>query len=77
MAFASSVLVLKLAHLLAGILANIAPSFNFPFTDVMAKAEEFANGLWPVFLMPVGLIIGIGVLNYVIKAIRSALSTFS
>lgn len=52
-------------------------TWDFPFTDVMGQAETFANSLWPVFVMPIGLIIGIGVLNYVIRAVRSAIGNFS
>lgn len=67
------------ASMLAALLAKVVflLSWDFPFTDVMGNAETFANALWPVFVMPIGLLIGIGVLNYVIRAVKSSLGSFS
>jgi hypothetical protein len=82
-------MITALASLIAGIAGGLSPSvaihlalgilasWTFPFSDVMTQAQEFANALWPVFVMPIGLLVGIGVLNYVIKAVRSALGSFS
>jgi hypothetical protein len=51
-------------------------SFNFDFSQVWTQASDFANNMWPVFVIPLGIILGVGVLNFVIKGIKSAIGSF-
>jgi hypothetical protein len=40
-------------------------SFNITFAPVMAFASDMFNALWPVFTIPLGLILAFGIINWV------------
>jgi len=52
------------------------PEVSLDFTQVWNQAISFLNNLWPVFAIPLGIILGIGLLNFVVKAVKSAVSSF-
>lgn len=43
-------------------------SFNLDFTGVFSFASQIVNGLFPVYLVPLGITLGIGILGVIIKA---------
>jgi len=45
---------------------------NIDFTAVMEQAFTITNQLWPVFAVPLGIILGFSILDKVLKAIRGA-----
>jgi hypothetical protein len=51
-------------------------SLSLDFGQVWAQASEFVNNLWPVFVIPIGLLLGVGMLNFIMKALKGALSNF-
>jgi hypothetical protein len=48
-------------------------SLSLDFTQVWGQASDFVNNMWPVFIVPIGIVLGVGILNFIIKAVRSAL----
>jgi hypothetical protein len=48
-------------------------SFDLDFTQVWTQASNMVNNLWPIFVIPIGMILGIGILNFIVKTIKSAL----
>lgn len=51
-------------------------SLSLDFSQIWTQASDFVNNLWPVFMVPLGFILGIGILNFIIKALRGALGHF-
>lgn len=51
-------------------------SLDLDFTQVWTQASNFVNNMWPVFMVPLGIILGVGILNFIIKAVKGALSHF-
>lgn len=51
-------------------------SLSLDFSQVWTQASDFVNNLWPVFMIPLGIILGVGILNFVVKALKGALSHF-
>lgn len=51
-------------------------SLSLDFNDVWAQASSFVNNLWPVFVIPIGLLLGVGMLNFIMKALKGALIHF-
>ena len=47
-------------------------SLSIDFTAVMNQAFTIANQLWPVFAVPLGIILGFAILDKVLKAVRGA-----
>lgn len=43
-------------------------SFNLDFSGVFATASQMVNGLFPVYLVPLGITLGIGILGIIVKA---------
>jgi hypothetical protein len=48
-------------------------SFDFDFDAVMTNASAVFNGLMPIFAWPIGITLGLGLIAYVVDAIRSAI----
>jgi hypothetical protein len=46
-------------------------SFNLDFSGVFANASAIVNGLFPVYLVPLGITLGIGILGVIVKAFSS------
>ena len=47
-------------------------SLSLDFTSMLGQAGEIINGLWPVFIIPVGVALGMGLLSKIISEIRKA-----
>lgn len=43
-------------------------SFSLDFTGVFDMASQLINGLFPVYLVPLGISLGIGILGLVVSA---------
>lgn len=43
-------------------------SFSLDFGGVFRSASQIVNGLFPVYLVPLGITLGIGILGVVVKA---------
>jgi hypothetical protein len=48
-------------------------SLSLDFTSLLGNAGEIINGLWPVFIFPVGIALGIGLLNKIVQMIQRLL----
>ena len=48
-------------------------SLNLDFSNLWSQASEFVNNLWPIFVIPLGMILGIGILGFIVKAVKSAI----
>jgi hypothetical protein len=46
------------------------------FSKVWEQAIQFVNMLWPIFVIPIGLVLGVGLLNFVVRTVRGAISSF-
>jgi nitrate reductase NapE component len=44
-------------------------SFNIDFTSMLETASDLVNGLWPVFVVPIGFALAFGLINWIYKAI--------
>lgn len=51
-------------------------SLNLDFTNIWEQASSFVNNMWPVFVVPIGLLLGIGILNFIVKTVRQAITHF-
>lgn len=47
-------------------------SLSLDFSDMLNQAGTIINGLWPVFIVPVGIALGMGLLSKIIGEIRKA-----
>ena len=47
-------------------------SLSLDFSGMLSQAGEIINGLWPVFILPVGIALGMGLLSKIIGEIRKA-----
>ncbi len=43
-------------------------SFSLDFSGVFSNASQIVNGLFPVYLVPLGITLGIGILAIVVRA---------
>jgi hypothetical protein len=48
-------------------------SLTLDFSGLWSQAGEFVKNLWPVFVIPLGMILGIGILGFIVKSVKSAL----
>lgn len=48
-------------------------SFTLNFSAVFTNASSIVNGLFPVYLVPLGITLGIGILGVIVKAFGSIL----
>lgn len=46
-------------------------SFSMDFTNVWTMASTLINGLFPVYLVPLGISLGIGLLGIIVRAFSS------
>jgi hypothetical protein len=47
-------------------------SLSLDFTSLLGQAGTIINNLWPVFIIPVGIALGMGLLSKIIGEIRKA-----
>ncbi len=43
-------------------------SFSLDFSGVFIMANTIINGLFPIYLVPLGIALGIGILSVIVKA---------
>jgi hypothetical protein len=43
-------------------------SFSLDFSGVFSNASQIVNGLFPVYLVPLGITLGIGILGVIVRA---------
>jgi hypothetical protein len=48
-------------------------SFDMDFTPVLSMASSLFNGLWPIFTIPLGLILAFGIINWVFSLVAKRL----
>lgn len=48
---------------------------SLDFTLVFTNAYEFVNNMWPIMVIPIGLLLGVGILNFIVRALKSALTS--
>jgi len=46
-------------------------SFNLDFSGVFDMASTMINGLFPVYLVPLGIMLGLSILAIIMKAFKS------
>ena len=47
-------------------------SLSLDFSGMLSQAGDIINGLWPVFVLPVGIALGMGLLSKIISEVRKA-----
>ena len=50
-------------------------SFDLDFTQMLTTASDLVNGLWPVFVIPIGFALAFGLINWIYKAITDKLGS--
>lgn len=48
-------------------------SIDLSFTSVLETASNLINGLWPVFVVPIGLSLAFGLITWIYNAITKRL----
>jgi hypothetical protein len=48
-------------------------SFSMNWTSIMNTASGIINGLLPIYMVPLGIILGMGLLGYIVKSIKGAI----
>jgi hypothetical protein len=46
-------------------------SFSLDFHGIFTNASAIVNGLFPVYLVPLGITLGIGILGIIVRAFSS------
>lgn len=47
-------------------------SLSLDFSSMLEQAFTLINGLWPVFVVPVGFTLGLGLLGWIVSEIGKA-----
>jgi len=47
-------------------------SLSLDFSGMLSQAGSIINGLWPVFVLPVGIALGMGLLSKIISEVCKA-----
>jgi hypothetical protein len=48
-------------------------SLSIDFTTLMEQAFTLANSLWPIFVVPIGFALGIGLVSWIANEIKKTL----
>jgi len=48
-------------------------SFSLDFTGVFDMASQIVNGMFAVYMVPLGISLGFGILGYIVSAFRGIL----
>jgi hypothetical protein len=48
-------------------------SLSLDFGQMLSTAFELINGLWPVFVLPIGFTLGLGLLSWIVKSIGGSI----
>jgi len=51
-------------------------SLNLDFSSIWTQASDFVNNLFPILVIPLGMILGVGILGFIMKAVKQAISSF-
>jgi len=51
-------------------------SLSLDFSEIWTQAASFTNNLWPIMVIPLGMILGVGILGFIMKTVKGALSSF-
>ena len=51
-------------------------SLSLDFSQIWEQAADFTNNLWPIMVIPLGMILGVGILGFIMKTVKGALSSF-
>ena len=46
---------------------------NIDFSGMLDQAFTLANSLWPIFVVPIGLALGIGLVSWIASEIKSTM----
>jgi hypothetical protein len=49
-------------------------SFSVDWPTIFDQASSIINGLFPVYMVPLGIMLGLGLLGYIVKAFKGAIS---
>jgi hypothetical protein len=49
-------------------------SISLDFSSLLGNATQIINNLWPVFGLPVGIALGMGLLAWIVREIRTAIN---
>lgn len=49
-------------------------SLSLDFTAMISQAFVLINGLWPVFVIPIGFTLGLGLLSWIVSEVRSSVN---
>ena len=52
-------------------------SFDLSFNDILIFAASLFNSLWPIFKIPLGLVLAFGIINWVYKMIETRMTHLS
>ena len=66
-------LVASLALSLVAAFALFLESLSIDFTGMLDQAFTLANSLWPIFVVPIGLALGIGLVSWIAGEIKSTM----
>jgi hypothetical protein len=48
-------------------------SLSLDFNAMLTTAFDLINGLWPVFVLPIGFTLGLGLLAWIVKSISGSI----
>jgi hypothetical protein len=48
-------------------------SLSIDFNQMLTTAFDLINGLWPVFVLPIGFTLGLGLLAWIVKSIGGSI----
>ncbi len=46
-------------------------SLSLDFNQLLNLAFQLINGLWPIFVLPIGFVLGLGLLGWIVSEIKS------
>lgn len=49
-------------------------NLSIDFANVLTQAETIINSMWPVFAVPLGLVLGFALLDKILKSVKGAFS---
>lgn len=49
-------------------------SLSLDFAEIWTQANSFVNNLWPIFVIPIGIVFGVGILNFIVHEVKGALN---
>ena len=59
--------------LLSGVYGLLLESLSIDFTTLMDQAFTLVNSMWPIFVVPIGFALGIGLIGWIASEIKKVL----